>query len=122
MDTSRAIIRDDTIVSGRWHFEGTAIPIGAMRLHRKAYIGPADHYSYLDLTPDEIAAGLTFDFPPIRDLAVQMVYAGFTLLCECGEETHQTMSGFAQVEVECICGRQWLVNLSATKVADTVPA
>ena len=40
---------------------------------------------------------------------------GFTLLCECGEETHQAMSGFEQVEVECICGRLWVVNLTATK-------
>ena len=111
MKTPRAIIRDDDILSGRWHFDGTTIPIGAMRLHRKAYVGPEHEYAYLDLTSDEISAGLAFDFPSIRELGLQMVYAGFTLLRECGEETHQAMSGFEQVEVEAVSASpRWLIS------------
>ena len=118
----RSIIRDPNILDGRWHFEGSTIPVGAVRIDRAAYIGPAHDYVYLDLNTEEIASALSFSFPFVRDLGVQMVYAGFTLLCECGEDTHQTMSGFETVHIRCLCGREWTVQLLANKVRDVALA
>ena len=114
----RTIIRDPAILGGRWHFAGTPIAVAAVRLDHADYTGAADAYQYATLSAEEIGAALGFDFPVIRSVGLAMIYAGFTLECECGEDTHWTLTGDASIEIPCVCGRLWRVGLQATKVRE----
>jgi hypothetical protein len=35
-----------------------------------------------------------------------------TIHCECGEDTHQTLSGWPELDIDCVCGRVWSVQLT----------
>ena len=114
----RTIIRDPAILGGRWHFADTAIAVAEVRLDHADYTGVADAYQYGTLSAEEISAALGFVFPVIRSVGLSMIYAGFTLECECGEDTHWTLTGDPSIEIPCVCGRLWRVDLQATEVRE----
>lgn len=110
----RAIVRDTEVLSGRWRFEGTNIPIASL-IHDHALRGNSENgqYRYLDLTDSEIRSALTFRFPSLREVGLTVQYVSFTLECECGEEMQHATS-WADVDLTCICGREWLVQTSVS--------
>jgi uncharacterized protein (DUF433 family) len=111
---ARAIVRADEILSGRWHFEGTTIPI-AMIVTDSAY-GQSEvkeQYRFMDLTDEEIAVALAFVFPTIRPVEVTVQYASLTVNCECGEATSKAATGPAIESIACPCRRVWHLRLAS---------
>jgi hypothetical protein len=109
----RSIIRNDSILSGRWCLDGTEIAIAAIladyKLGREACL---DQYASSLLTEEELDAILAFEFPSIREVNVRVEHYSVTVHCECGEDTTVAES-WPEGQVECICGRQWEVVVSA---------
>jgi hypothetical protein len=70
------------------------------------------HYRYLDLTGAEIADALTIDLPVTREPWMDTLYAAVNMHCECGEDTHEAMTWPTQRELECICGRIWIIEVT----------
>src|SRR3712207_4101362 len=108
--TARAIVRNDDVLSGRWHFEGTSIPI-AVIVSDYAY-GHAEvkaQYRFMGLTDEEIAAALAFEFPEIREPEVIVEYASILVACVCGEDTRKAATSPEVEVVECPCRRIWQV-------------
>jgi uncharacterized protein (DUF433 family) len=106
--TPRRIIRDEGTLYGRWHFQGTAIPVAAIRADAAARINAfEDTYRVAGLTDEEIELALEFDFPDVRKTELHAQYVVATLECSCGEVRHLTLSGFNEGEVACVCGRHW---------------
>jgi len=115
--TSRRIVRDETVLGGRWHFEGTHIPIGAIRSDALAGMDTLMRtYRRAGLTEAEIILALNFTFPDVREAELSAQYAAVTVLCSCGEESHVTVSGFDEAEVRCACGRCWGVHLALNPI------
>ena len=116
--TSRRIVRDERILGGRWHFEGTHIPIGAIRADALAGMDTLMRtYRRAGLTEAEIILALNFAFPDVRDPELRAQYAAVTVLCSCGEESHTTVSGFDDADVLCACGRCWGIRLALTPIS-----
>jgi len=113
---ARRIVRSDDVLSGRWHLEGTVIPIAVIRAD--ALYGRAEllqQYRFMRLTDDEIDAVLSFEFPPIDAVAVDLSQSSLTLRCVCGEEAFgatRIVSGGQSHSISCICGREWLLSLT----------
>jgi hypothetical protein len=116
--TARRIVRNETILGGRWHFEGTHIPIGAVRADALAGMdGLMRTYRRAGLTEAEIILALNFAFPDVCDPELRAQYAAVTVLCSCGEESHATLSGFDEAEVSCACGRFWSVQFALDRIS-----
>ena len=108
--TPRRIIRDERKLYGRWHFEGTAIPIAALRADATARLDAFEEtYRAAGLTDEEIEMALEFDFPDVRKAELHAQYVVATVACSCGEASYLTLSGFSEGEVDCSCGRLWRV-------------
>jgi hypothetical protein len=106
--TPRRIVRTEGTLYGRWHFEGTAIPIAAIRADACARIDAFEEtYRAAGLTDEEIGLALEFDFPDVRNAELHAQYVVATIACSCGEVNHLTLSGFNEGEVDCSCGRLW---------------
>lgn len=104
----RAIIQHPDILSGRWHFEGTSIPIAALLAdYRHGRGATLDRYRFMQLTNDEIDAALAFAFPVVCEPAVEFQYAAIMLRCECGEEIQTTVTWPGSADIVCVCGRCW---------------
>jgi uncharacterized protein (DUF433 family) len=111
--TTRRIVRDKSIMGGRWHFEGTHVPVAAIRADALAGVDALMRtYRHVGLTEADILLALDFDFPDVRETELVAQYAAVTVMCQCGEETHATISGFDRAEVRCACGRDWCVRLA----------
>ena len=107
---TRQIIRDDTILGGRWHLEGTTIPVAQIRqdflsLGMQSF---GETYAFLNLTETELQRINSFPFEPVRETHLDTEYATITIACECGEDTLVGMRG-AIGSAKCICGRNWEV-------------
>lgn len=112
---ARRIVRRDGILSGRWHLEGTCIPIAAIKAD--AQFGRVEllcQYSFMQLTDEEIDAILVFAFPAIDKVAIDLSLSSLALRCLCGEEAY----GAAVIApsrrshaVSCICGRTWRLRV-----------
>ena len=109
----RAIVRDPEILGGRWRFEGTSIPIAAIRAD---YLASRDElrqtYEFAGLTDEDIEAALTFEFPDIRGVEVLMEYAAITVNCSCGEDTPHSATWPLNETVTCLCGRKWRITVT----------
>ena len=111
MSPPRIIVRTAEILSGRWCFDGTSISVAEMRRdHAAGYTDSSVPYHFQGLSPEEIAAALAFEFPKIRETAMMVQFGSVTVQCECGEDTHQTFSACNDAEVDCQCGRSWLIS------------
>jgi uncharacterized protein (DUF433 family) len=109
----RSIIHDPTILSGRWHIAGTQIAVAEVCLdYRDTQPVDSNPYHYNGLTRAEIQSALDFSFPAIRETHTSMVLAMLTIHCECGEDTHQTLTGWPELDIDCVCGRVWSVQLT----------
>ena len=109
----RSIVHEPTILSGRWRIAGTQIAIAEICLdHRDAQPLDGEPYQYRGLSSAEIQAALDFDFPAIRENQTSMLLAMLTVHCECGEDTHQTLSGWPELDIDCVCGRVWSVQVT----------
>ena len=111
--TARTIVSNPDILGGRWHFEGTSIPVAAVRTDYAQ--GGADltsSYHFMDLTNDEIQNALAFNFPAIRESLMETLYASVLMHCECGEDTPQATTWPTETQVDCACGRTWLVEVT----------
>ena len=111
--TARDIVRDPNLLGGRWHFGGTNIAVAALRLdHRHNHLTNHASYRFMNLSMDEIASALTFDFPAIRESVLDVQYASVLMHCECGEQTSHATTWPDQIEFDCACGRTWLVEVT----------
>ena len=111
----RAIVRDAAILDGRWHIAGTRIAIAEIVLQFQASgTARADGYLYPRLTAAETHSAIAFEFPAIRQVATSVQLAAVTVHCECGEDIHQTLTGWPELDIACICGRVWDVGLQVT--------
>lgn len=109
---SRAIVRTDEILGGRWRLDGTTVPIALIRTDETRF-GPKDtlrQYRFMHLTAAELDEVLAFDFPGVRPETLTVNCAAVTMHCVCGEDTPQTSVGTESVEVDCVCGRTWRVT------------
>ena len=108
----RLIVHDPDILSGRWHVAGTQIAIADICLdHRDAQPVDGEPYQYRDLTSAEIQHALDWEFPAVRETHTSMLLAMLTVHCECGEDTHQTVSEWPVLDIDCVCGRIWGVKV-----------
>jgi uncharacterized protein (DUF433 family) len=115
----RSIVRDGNVLSGRWRFDGTTIPIAAIRSDFQ--FGREEtkaQYKFMELTDAEIDAVMDFSFPDIRERGLVVDYASLTMQCVCGEDTHKAMIAPMQELIHCICGREWLITI-ATVLANS---
>ncbi|HEX3304047.1 MAG TPA: hypothetical protein VHR64_14260 [Thermomicrobiales bacterium] len=111
--TPRRIVRNDSVMGGRWHFEGTDIAITAVRADAIAGVGNLAHICQrTGLTEEEIMLALGFEFPEVRAPQLWSQYAAVTIACSCGEESHATFSGFDRRDILCACGRVWCLRLT----------
>ena len=109
----RSIVHDPTILSGRWRIAGTQIAVAEICLdYRDAQPRDAEPYQYQGLSSAEIRAALEFDFPAIREAHTSTLLAMLTVHCACGEETHQTLTGWPELDIDCVCGRTWSVQVT----------
>jgi uncharacterized protein (DUF433 family) len=109
----RAIDHDPDVLFNRWHFVGTEIPVAEVILDFQSENDRSSEiYQFLDLTSDEIQAALSFAFPATRTVSVSSALMVMTVACECGEDTHRTMTEDWTGDVECVCGRIWSVVLT----------
>ena len=107
---TRLTVRDDNILGGRWHIEGTTIPVAQIRqdyisLGKKSF---QETYAFLNLSEIELQRVNTFRFDPVRETELSREYATIIIECECGEDTPVGMRG-AIGSAKCICGRNWEV-------------
>ena len=109
----RAIVRDADMLSGRWRFAGTTIPIAAIRSDLQ--FGRAEtlrQYTFMHLTDAEIDAVLAFPFPEIRETRIVVQYASVTVNCACGEDIHRAAERPMHDVIACVCGRNWRLSVS----------
>ena len=107
--SSRAIVRDPEVLSGRWRLAGTMVPIADIR--RQAGIGQEKlkvRFDAIDLTGEEIEAVMAFEFPVLRDPAVSVHTSTMTIYCPCGESTDIPRG--EGVKGDCVCNRIWRVS------------
>lgn len=117
--TARTIVRDGALLSGRWHFEGTTIPIAAIRSdHHFGHSELKAQYRFMNLSDDEISAALKFTFPVIRPPLAVVDYASITMSCVCGEDTHKAATGPEVQTIECPCRRTWSIDLTPELAID----
>lgn len=112
--TPRAIVRDDHILSGRWRFEGTTIPVAAIR--SDFHYGRKEtkaQYKFMDLTDQEIDAALAFVFPEVRDHGLTVQYASMQIECVCGEDVSLTKLRPSKEIISCVCGRRWRISVTS---------
>ena len=108
----RGIVRDASILSGRWHLAGTTFAIAEIKAdHRASHAAANGSYRYMDVTDEELASVLAFDFPGIRETQVSLLQGIFTIACECGEDTPAAVSDIHTEAVACICGREWWIRI-----------
>ena len=120
----RNIVRDPEVLSGRWHLEGTHVPIADIR--RRAQFGHGRDeikrlYAAIDLTDEELDAIMEFVFPAIRQPSVDVQQGSATVHCECGEDTPGELGGHADGEIECPCGRTWRVTAKLERLSGPEP-
>ena len=114
---ARAIIRDDDVLSGRWRFEGTTIPIAAIRSDlRFGRVATKAQYRFMHLTDEEIDAALAFDYPVVRPSTLDVEYASVIMQCICGEDTPMTSLIPRAELIECVCGRSWRVVIDYQQI------
>jgi uncharacterized protein (DUF433 family) len=114
---ARAIIRDDEVLSGRWRFEGTTIPIATIRSDfRYGRAATKAQYRFMHLTDEEIDAALAFEYPVVRPSTLDVEYASVILQCVCGEDTPMTSLTPRAEHIECICGRTWQVVIDYQQI------
>lgn len=117
--TRRAIIRHPRLLSGRWHFEGTTIPIATLLADFQYGKEEAlEQYQFMELTAEEIEAAIAFAFPAVREASVGVHYAALVLSCECGEDVHSTAAWPNVERIRCLCGRRWRVPLGLERDAE----
>lgn len=120
---TRAIVRSPELLSGRWHFEGTSIPIAALlsdyRFGRDAAL---EQYRFMKLTDEEIDAALAFAFPVVRAATIQVQYAALVLRCECGEDLQATVAWPHTEPIACVCGRTWHTPVAIEQATHPAPA
>ena len=107
--TPRAIVRDPEVLSGRWRLAGTLVPIADIR--RQASIGEEKlkvRFEAIELSSEEIALVMAFEFPVLRDPAVSVHTTTMTIYCPCGEATDVPRGSL--VKGDCVCGRIWRVS------------
>ena len=115
----RAIVRDDDVLFGRWRFEGTTIPIAAIRSDlRFGRAATKAQYRFIHLTDDEIDAALAFEYPTVRPPRLDVEYASVIMECECGEDTPMASLSPRTDVVECICGRSWRIVIDYQQIRD----
>jgi uncharacterized protein (DUF433 family) len=112
----REIVRDPTVLDGRWHFAGTEIPIANVRSDY-THCPPDEQadYHFPNLSAEEVAAALAFAFPAIRSTEVEIQYASVAVHCECGETTAQA-TAWPSIIVDCVCGREWRLSIQIEPV------
>lgn len=110
---ARTIIRSPDILDGRWHLEGTEIPIGEIQqTFLTTHDGPKETFRYAELSAEDIAAALDFAFPPIREAWVDLRPAMVQANCVCGEHSTTITTGEDnKAELHCVCGRSWTVQV-----------
>jgi uncharacterized protein (DUF433 family) len=114
---ARAIVRDEEVLSGRWRFEGTTIPIAAIRSDlRYGRAATKAQYRFMHLTDDEISAALAFEYPAVRPSGLDVEYASVIMQCVCGEDTPLTSLTPRSELVECICGRTWRIVIRSEQI------
>ncbi|HET7056643.1 MAG TPA: hypothetical protein VFI12_09275, partial [Thermomicrobiales bacterium] len=102
---------------GRWRFEGTTIPIAAIRSDlRYGRTATKAQYRFMDLTDDEIDAALAFEYPAVRPSSLDVEYASVIVQCVCGEDTSVTSLAPRAEVVECICGRTWRIVINSEQI------
>lgn len=111
---TRAIVQTDTILCGRWRLDGTTVAVAMIREdgNRMGKENTLASYAFMDLTDHEYDAIMAFDWPDLRPVIVGMAHASVFIACVCGEDTPKASSA-AQVDVHCVCGRTWEVEVSA---------
>ncbi|MDQ2682834.1 MAG: DUF433 domain-containing protein [Chloroflexota bacterium] len=116
MSQPRPIVRHPEVMEGRWHFEGTDIAIAdIVRSYLFGFTNTAQAFQFCDLTREEIAAALAFDFPAIQEEAIELRPAMLVAHCVCGEVTTTITSGDdTDAAISCVCGRRWSVQLVVT--------
>jgi len=110
----RAIVRDDEVLSGRWRFDGTTIPIAAIRSDLR--YGRAEtraQYKFMHLTDEEIDAVLAFAYPVVRHAGLDVEYASVVVECVCGEDTAMATLHPSSETVVCVCGRKWRIMIES---------
>jgi len=111
--TARNIVRDDDILSGRWHFEGTTIPIAVIVSdHDFGHDELKDQYRFMHLTDEEITEALAFEFPVVRVPIAFVEYASIAMECVCGEDTRKAATSPGIEIIECPCRRTWNVAIT----------
>ena len=114
---ARAIVRDNDVLSGRWRFEGTTIPIAAIRSDlRYGRAATKIQYRFMHLTDEEIDAVEAFEYPSVRPPILDVEYASVVMQCVCGEDTPMASLAPRTDIVNCICGRTWRVAINAEQI------
>ena len=118
---ARKIVWVGDDVFGRYHLEGTDIPLALIKADILEGIDVLSQYSFINLTESECEAIRTFPFPPIRNLSLRQTYIVMVLECPCGEDVTLYGEQNPQTVVDCVCGRSWSVGLSVTPVEKALP-
>ena len=114
------IVRDERILSGRWHLADTQIAVADIRddyQDRDLTSIIPKHFKSLSLR--EIKAALDFTFPEIRPSAASLVFGSITVACVCGEEAYGVTTT-DRLCVCCLCGRAWGVEIKLAAHHETI--
>src|SRR5215218_407309 len=109
---TRPIVRDSAMLDGRWHIRGTSILVAQIKtdINRMPKADVLRSYAFMHLSEDEYETVRAFDFAPVRETKPVPAFATVVVECECGEDTLTALHGQTGV-ANCICGRDWDVEL-----------
>jgi len=110
--TSRSIVRNTEIASGRWHFQDSAIFIDDIR--RDAITdksGARDSYRTLGVSDAEFDDAMSFSFPEVNTAEVEASLHSVTIHCSCGIVRFAAIDPESLVSDLCPCGRRWQLSI-----------
>jgi hypothetical protein len=114
--SARTIVRDPTVLDGRWHFAGTTIAVAEVRaVLASTQSVPATMRTFqrAGLSDAEVQAAQEFMFPEVRALTTTVDLLSMTVHCVCGEDTPGTTLGAGTTVIACPCNRRWRVTIEA---------
>src|SRR4051794_31241226 len=100
---ARPIVQDSGHVSGRYHLDGTDIPVALIKADLADGDDVMDRYRFINLTEEECESIQSFDFPATREVTLRQIYLVLVLECPCGEEQALYGEQGRQTVVSCIC-------------------
>jgi uncharacterized protein (DUF433 family) len=100
------IVRDPSVVGGRWRFDGMPILVEAVRQdYQRDPEASRIAYSRLGLSDEDIQAALDFVFPAVGEPTIEVQFMTCTITCACGHTRSHVLDGTSLTTEPCRCGR-----------------